>query len=192
VVTLVRTLISGANVQGGGVSTFAFEDPVSDAAATDLLAELQVFWGDVSQMLDEDVTLTMEDNPAQYVASTGVLQNVYSATAPAAVTGVQPGDSVPRASQALIRWATAEIINGRRLRGRTFIPGITSTLTTDAGGLDGGAVAQLAQAANDFIDAAPAPMVVWHRPVNGAGGSTGLVTIASVWDQFAVLRSRRD
>ena len=191
-VTAVRTLFTGAPVQGGGVSTMHFEDPVDDPQAVVMLGWVRSFWDAIKGNLDEDLTINVEANPQQYVASTGALQRIYTAAAPASVVGTATGNSVPRASQGLVRWLTSDIVAGRMLKGRNFIPAIGTALVTDTGLLTPAAVTAIDAGAEGLITNSGGTLVVWHRPVNGAGGVTHLVTSASVWDNFAVLRSRRD
>jgi len=191
-VTLVRSVFSGTVVTGGGVSTLAFEDPASDTAASDILGHVRTFWDAIKDNLDEDVSVTVQSNPARYAAATGELQALFSAGGGTAVTGTATGNAAPRASQALVRWRTSDIVNGRFLRGRTFIPGIGTALITDTGQLSTTAITDITNAASALISASGSTLEVWHRPVNGAGGSVGLVTSVSVWAEFAVLRSRRD
>lgn len=191
-VTLIRSVFSGAVVTGGGVSTLAFLDPVDDNEADLLLGYVRTFWDAIKDNLDEDVTITVQPNPARYAAATGELQQIFSTSAPTSVTGTATGNSAPRVAQALLRWRTSDIVNGRFVKGRTFIPGIGTALVTDAGGLSSVAITDITLAANALVQTSGSVVAVWHRPVNGAGGSEHIVTSVSVWDQFAVLRSRRD
>lgn len=191
-VTLIRTVIGGAAVTGGGVCTLAVSDPDDDSQAQAYLDNVEAFWTETAVALDSNVTFQVEGNPARYAASTGELQQIFSADGSGVITGGVSGQAVPRAAQALIRWHTADIVNGRSVRGRTFVPGIPASQLTDAGGLASDFVTQLRGEAEELLADTGGSLVVWHRPVNGAGGSEHLVTSASVWDQFAMLTSRRD
>lgn len=191
-VTLVKAAFSGPVVTGGGVGTLAFEDPVDDDAAVFLAATVTTFWASIAEDLDEDVEVQVLANIAQYTESTGTLERVWATPAGAPAVGGVSGSSVARASQALIRWRTDEIVGGRVLQGRTFIPGVPATALTDAGGLSALYQEAFKESADALIDDTGGVLEIWHRPQNGGGGSVGLVTAASVWDQLAVLRSRRD
>lgn len=191
-VTLFTTAISGPNVTGGGVCTLAFTDPVDDSAAENISDGVKQFWTDCASTLDNGVTFTVESNPRRYAAATGELQQIFSVAEQAPVSGSLSSSGVPRAAQALIRWSTADIVNGRAVKGRTFIPGLVSSTITDTGQLSQGAMDDLDAAAEAMITGSGGTLSVWHRPVDGAGGSEHLVTSASVWSQFAVLTSRRD
>lgn len=91
---------------------------------------------------------------------------------------------------AFVNWQTAAIINGRRLRGRTFFCPIIATEYDTSGTLGSSMQTTLATAASTL--AALGVLVVWHRPpVGGAGGSSSLVTSGTVPDKVTSLRSRR-
>ncbi len=91
-----------------------------------------------------------------------------------------------------ITWLTDGVVNGRRVRGRTFIVPIIATSYDNTGSLDTGVVSQAQSAADALVTAAAGNLLVWHRPVNGGGGSVHPVTGARVADKAAILRSRRD
>ena len=104
-------------------------------------------------------------------------------------TGNGASGSVPDAAQVLIRWSTNTIINGRFLKGRTYIPGCGADLMSN-GNVSSAGLTGFNTEANDFITASPT-FGVWHRPVSGSGGQFVAADGASVWSEFAVLRGRR-
>lgn len=191
-VTLILTSITGTGVVGGGLATLAFEDPIDDAAAEDRLTDVGAFWTAIASAVNNAITFTVLPNPARYAAADGSLQEVFDAAAPAAVPGTAAGTAVPRAAMALIRWGTADIVNNRVVKGRTYIPGTPVANVTTTGQLSAAGQTDLDNAAEGLISASGGTLSIWHRPVGGVGGSSHLVTTASVWDSFAVLRSRRD
>ena len=110
------------------------------------------------------------------------------------VTGDQGPGYLPPASQMAITWLTADVVSGRRVRGRTFV-GPLAIQDIDADGTPGTVkLGHLDAMANAWLDAGitPTQAAVWHRPVGGAGGSDHVITSFSRKDKFAVLRSRRD
>lgn len=103
------------------------------------------------------------------------------------------GVSYSAASGAVVNWNTQSYINGRRVRGRTFIVPLSTSAYDGAGDLTTSAINGLRNAAQALVEApGPVPMVVWSRPKGGAAGSIHNVTSASVPDLAAILRSRRD
>lgn len=126
-----------------------------------------------------------EFNPA-----TGVLTGAWSDPLVFQGAGASGNaQAMADATQALIRWSTGVIANGRFVNGRTFIPGI-SRMASDGGNLGGPAQATLADAAQALIDAASG-IGVWSRPTNDIGGAFFAATTATVWSEFAVQRRRR-
>lgn len=97
---------------------------------------------------------------------------------------------VPNAAQALLRFNTDDVVNGRRVKGRINIPGCSTGIINyqgeiqpDPQGWANDAIAEFCDALTDFG--------IWHRPVNGAGGSFHVATSGSIWNEMAVQRRRR-
>lgn len=115
---------------------------------------------------------------------------------PTGIFNVTPGDPVtftasntllPRTTQALVRWRTGVYSNGREIRGRTFIPGLTQA-SNNQGRPSGGIVAQLTTLANALIADTDSVLGVYSK----RNGALAVVNAASVWSEFAELRTRRD
>lgn len=133
---------------------------------------------------------------------TGDLTGAWAAPASPQVVGEGSNGPVANASQGLIRWGTGTVVDGRFLKGRTFIPGMNVNqlsagevlITTQ------NAINALAQ---DF--ALDVELQIWHRPraaraagpggipaaVPARAGSVADVVTAQMWPEFAVLRKRR-
>ena len=111
-----------------------------------------------------------------------------------AVTGSSIGmddvaQALPWATQGLVRTRTGDYVGGREIRGRTFVPGPTE-VSSDAGVPIGAYTSSVQTAFENFGTAAgPAGGVGVYSPTNG---SFHFGELYSVWDQWAVLRSRRD
>lgn len=191
-VTAFRTVIGGAAVVGGGICTLHTLDPSSGTQANDFATAVKNFWTEIAVGLTNDVTFQVQAGASRYAAATGELQQIFPTTAGALITGGVNTATIPRAAQALMRWATDDIVNGRQIRGRTFIPGVPATQVTDTGLLASAGATQYAGEGTELITELGSALVVWHRPVAGSGGSEHIVTSASVWDNLAMLTSRRD
>lgn len=107
-------------------------------------------------------------------------------------------ERVGDALQVLIRLRTAGFRNGRRVRGRLFVPGTAAQYVSGGNfGSVGPTVYQdSAVALRNEAEALTAPWVVWSRPRRvdentQIPGEVHPVTDSSVWTEFAVLRSRR-
>lgn len=101
------------------------------------------------------------------------------------VTGADANDAVPNAAMALVRWRTGVYVAGREIRGRTFIPGFTENSVDANGNISSTAQSAIEAGAN--LMAAGTDLCV-YSPTRG---SAAQVTNATVWSEFAILRSRR-
>jgi len=133
------------------------------------------------------LAVTVENEVAVIDDATGTLSSVEFATTGDTVTGENLTDPIPPANQVLIRLSTNDVVSGRQLRGRMNFPGITEE---DSGGgkPQSGMLATLVGAMQDLVDDPGSELRVWSR----THGVSALVTGASAWSEFAVLRSRRD
>lgn len=170
---------------GGGLSVLYFD---SAAGVPGQRQNLETFLDAIQLYLANTTSYVIRQEGRELNNATGQLTGVWSD--PTARTGQGTGSSfsVSNSDQLLVRWSTNDIVNGRFVRGRTNIPGV------DQQYIDGDWVSTLtgivSTAANVFL-ASSAAFGIWHRPVNGAGGSFHLADNASVWSEAAVQRKRR-
>lgn len=185
---MVREILTQWQGAGGqsGVSVMYFDDETSAATARTQLAD---FWTAVSAHLTEDTTWTIAQEGKTLDTASGQLTALWSDPVAYTADGIESLGPVANATQILFRWGTELIVSGRVLRGRTFVPGLVITGLGN-GELEPSVFTSLALAASDFA-ASPSGLVVWHRPVGGAGGVSSPVTIGSVWTELAVQRGRR-
>lgn len=169
-----------------GVSVMFFVDGFTVAAQR---AALATFWGSVDSMLHNGTTWTIRQSGRELDNVSGTLTGVW--TDPTVYTGTGAGtvNPVNDAAMILLQWQTSEIVNGRMVRGRTFVPGAELS-TQEGGNLGAGFVGQL-QTYQATLIAADVGLCVWHRPVSGSGGLNCLVETGTAWSEFAVLRGRR-
>jgi hypothetical protein len=140
---------------------------------------------------------TIQVNPQVDVLSelNGELISSFAIATPAVVTGTGSGTPGPMEVAAGIVYDTGVVVNGRRLRGRSFLNPLQSTSVL-------GVVppAGLVTAVNAFgvalITASPpaavAPHVVWRRPTVSLAGLFRPTTSALIAGKWWVIRSRRD
>lgn len=169
-----------------GVSVMFFTDGFAEA---DQRAALAVFWGSVDSMLHNGTTWTVRQSGRELDNVTGTLTGVWTDSTVYTGTGAGTVNPVNDAAMILLQWQTGTIVNGRMLRGRTFVPGAEIS-TQEGGNLGAGFVGQL-QTYQATLIAAGVGLVVWHRPTSGTGGSAAPVTTGTAWSEFAVLRGRR-
>lgn len=183
----VRTEFSGTSGTPY-LNTLYFDSAVG--SAQQCVDAVGAFWGAVDAQCHQDLSWVTEADVEEINEVTGQPQTINSTT-PASGSGALTGDILPTANQALVAWTTSNFINGRRVRGRTFIPAIPEV--NAVGGLLATTARNAIQTAADaLISDINTQFVIWHRPVLGAGGDSPTVQTASVRSQFAVLRSRRD
>lgn len=137
-------------------------------------------------MFLDNVTANFEPDVPTIDSVTGDIQ--YSAVSPLdPVTGVNTDDPLPPATQILVRMGTGQYQNGRELRGRWFVPYIGRNLVTN-GQLDPLTVTSINNFVSPLIIGSSNTWCVWSRKT----GAVAAVESVSTWNQFAVLRSRRD
>ena len=99
--------------------------------------------------------------------------------------GLEASTLLPRQSALVISWSTG--VGGRRRKGRTFVGGFTEANNDTSGVPDAAMVADIEDAARDFIaaaDAADVPLVVLSR--GGAWLTNGnVVNEPTAWAPFA-------
>lgn len=128
--------------------------------------------------------------------ATGQLTSVLPiSTRPVKQGSAPTTEPVADATMGLIRYTTGGIVNGKRVIGRTFVPGIAAGFLED-GNFDAACVANLSAAG--ALLAAGSQMVVWARPLKDATtgvllrpGTTWDISGATGWSEAAVLRRRR-
>lgn len=165
------------------LTTWYFDDAgvaTPQALADAVNATLNQFRGFVTTalafgVLPEVTTYTTPDQPTGTVAVSTTTVNGTVAAAPLA-----------RATQGLIRWRTGAYRGAREVQGRTFLPGPTVTQLDAAGGVPTATYRTAMQ--NLATDLIAAGLTLPSRTANAFYP----VTSAAPWNQFAVLRSRRD
>lgn len=178
-----RTTFSG--LQGAPYVSTAFfhegEDAVQDCA--DALSQ---FWNAVETVMTSALSWSLDTSVVVMDASDGQLTNVVQVNAASGV-GSASGEIAPPAIQGLLRWRTGQYVGGREARGRWFIPGVTETLNVN-GRPTAAYRTTVDNAAAAMIGAVGSQLVIWSRTL----GSENNVSSWSTWDDWAVLRSRRD
>jgi hypothetical protein len=154
-------------------------------SAADARGAVGTFWGALGDAMSETCTWTVEPEVASIDAASGDLLELVSDSVTWSGAGTLTGQPLPPANQALVRWRTASVVAGRQIHGRTFIPGMTENLNDD-GTPNSGLVDLLNTAAALLIDGDNS-LCVWSR----AHLTAAVATSGTGWNQYAVLRSRR-
>lgn len=178
----VRTAITGGP-GGAELSTHYFD--TSAGTAQDAADAVRAFWADCSGVIDGSYHFTVE--PLVYTIDLTTGQAIATTTtSTTAVTGGSGTDPLPPATQALIRWHTGAFTGGRELIGKTYIPGMVENYNA-AGIPTSTLLTTLTTACNNLGSGGPPNLVIWSRKHH----LTAPAGLGSVWNQWAVLRSRR-
>jgi hypothetical protein len=161
------------DIAGTGAQVFC------DAWTDFLVAHQTNFLDAMTCVVDNDVPL-ISDVTGELVGAANVF--------PDAVNPSGGGEALPLFTQGLISLETGAVVAGRRLRGRIFLPGMQETNSTSAGVPSGTLVAAINSSFESFLGADGAAMVV-YSPTHHTAFS---VVTGTMWNQWAILRSRRD
>jgi hypothetical protein len=174
---------------------FLDPDPISESGVNQTALRLHNFWDALEVYLPGPVTITLPSVLEEIDTGTGELIGEIPFVPGTVIDG--SGSSVFASSTgACINWNTVGIVNGRRLRGRTFLVPLHGSAFDISGTLVDTTRTAIVAAGNALADASVGlgiDLAVWHRP--SPGGSDGIaagVTGCTVNDRGAVLRSRRD
>lgn len=159
-------------------------------AAEDLRDKARAFFDAVKGMVGGGVVWNFPGEVTELDTVTGQLQNVVQITAGASVTATgATAYAAPAGGR--IEWRTPAIVNGRRLRGRTYVVPLTTGFFDTQGTLSASAITTLSTAAAAFLDLGTYGRIspcVWSR----THGVLADITSAIVPDEAAVMRSRRE
>lgn len=180
----VRTVFTGP-AGAPWLNTLYFDE--AGGSAQQAATAAGAFWGAVDAHINTAVSWSTEADVVTVNADTGAATGVIS-TIPITGAGAVASDILPRSSQGLIRLLTGVFNDGRQIRGRIFVPGLTETANGVGGIVAGATGLALGTAASDLVADASSTLLVWSR----SALQDHPVVATSVWSQFAVLRSRRD
>jgi hypothetical protein len=184
-VARVRSVFTGVAGSPAYVNTYFDADSTSAGAYQ---AAMLIFWGDLQNAIRADANVEML-NPIPIVSSlTGQVVDVAVGDG-GTVDFADSADPLPTANQLLVQLHTGVFVGGREIRGRMFIPYMTEAANT-GGKTTSAAKNAVTDALDDMNDISHAngAFVVYsptHHRFEYVSGYT-------VWDQWAVMRSRRD
>ena len=177
-------------IGGPGYSTF-HGGGGDDASAQDLYNAVYTFFDTIKNLVPTSITITVSPTYRILDTASGALisQANVSAPSPGIVgTGTNAFASV---AGMCVNWLT-NASAGKKLRvGRTYLIPLTANIWAPDGTVNDSVVTEVAGAAAQLAQDVQAQLVVWKRPVNGAGGVSSAVTGVRVPDEGVVMRSRR-
>lgn len=183
----IREIITDWTAAGnaGGSSIMYF--PVAGTASIQR-ADLGTFWAAINAQLSTTTRWTIRTEGREIDEATGTLTGAWNDSTVRTGAGLAASGPVANTSQVLIRWNTNRIVNGRFLKGRTFVPGVQNGLLTNG---------ELSAAGQTAFNTAIAALIgsnaplIWHRPSPSGPGVADVAGASSVWNEFAVQRRRR-
>lgn len=180
-----------------GVSTFYALDAVA------LMSPLHYMFSTHKDIFPSDVTITALLTGDIIDPLNGDLVGSWSGGSWAPITGTDTGPYTAPAG-AVINWQTGDVLDGHRLRGKTFLVPLGGGAYDLTGSIAATTLGYIQTVATYAANTALGNFVVWHRPraaraadgsrpaVTYRAGGYSQVTAATVPDKSVVLRSRRD
>lgn len=184
--TIARVPVTWTGLPGlPGVSVFYWDF----AEAADLSA-LNAFFTAVRGLFADALSWSIPGGGDTIDDSDGTLNGSWIATGGGTIIGNGGGGSYPAGVGTRVRWNTAGIVDGRRVRGSTFMVPLLGANYDISGTIGSTPLTTLRNAATAL--ATNGGLRIWSRNDPGStNGSSNLVITASVPDQVATLRSRR-
>lgn len=163
--------------------------------STDAVASIKTFFTTCRTEIPTGVSLTIPFAGDSISDTTGELGGSWTSPNGGVVTCVGSG-AYAAGTGAFVRWLTGGIVNGRRVKGHTFLCPLIAADYDTVGSLSSTALSTLSGAA--AVLGAANTLVVWARPFTGTvsdpvprAGSSHAVIAGTVPDQVTSLRSRR-
>lgn len=176
-----------------GYTNFFFTGDGSGGAAAASRSRVVGFFNEANVLLPIDVSFVIEGEVAVIDELTGSVTDYIAVVSdPAPGNGGMSG-GYSAASGAVVTWNTAGVVNGRRVRGRTFIVPLGGGAYQSDGSLSSTTISTLQDAATELVgNGFDSGFGIWSRPKASAPGTFWEVNGFRVPDMSAVLRSRRD
>lgn len=177
---------------GPSQSTF-YVTSASEANATQIALDLRRLYFTLQPGIPNEVTVSFEPTANIVDTPTGQITAQLTVSPPADVVGTAAG-TWAAGTGARIDWLTSRFLNGRNVRGRTFIVPLAANSFGSDGRVLPGSVANLTTAGNNLIDdliGHGTALCVYSRPAPGRPGTLTPVEIAAGRSLPATLRGRK-
>lgn len=168
-----------------GLSTFYVGTTDAD------ISELVTFFNAIKASFPSGLTWTIPNTGDVFDEATGTLEGTHIFTGGGSVSGTAAAASYAAGVGVRVKWLTADVKNGRRVTGSTFLTHLRTTDYDASGTLSSSLVTTLSTAAAAFV-ASGSPWGVWSRPVGGSGGSFHALNGSTVPDKVAWLTTRKN
>lgn len=197
-VNIARIRVALTNFPGApGVATFyALDGPAA-------MTPMQAMWDGLKASLPYNMNIKVQSYGDIINPVNGDLVDGWNGDDQDMLTGADAAN-YPGPAGAIISWVTDTIVDGHRLKGRTYLVPLGGGSYQGDGSINATNVATLSGFAFEMIQAGEGNFVTWHRPrlakaadgsrpaVEARDGSYGVIVGAGVVDKTVVLRSRRN
>lgn len=159
-------------------------------AGANVGTDLTTFFGVIKDRFPVGTSWVVPNSGDTIDDATGTLVGGWSGTGGGTTSSGASSAAYAAGTGAIVRWNTAAIVGGRRLRGRTFLCPLLASQYDTSGVLTSGWLSALATAAAGIVTAAD--FRIWHRPTPGGsdGSSSGITSFGNP-STVSSLRSRR-
>lgn len=179
-VSVLRALLTG---WGGapGYTIFNFcaagEIPPTQAMCQEFATNVAAMYTGVKAWIRMPIKIDIEPEVKTYDIATGTPQDLIGFTPPAQVegTGSNTTSTLPYSTMVNVQLVTDAVRNGRIVKGRHFHGPIAGSTMDIDGTIKDTALAAFQTNYGGLLDVVAPRLVVWSRPVGGAGGAIGYV-----------------
>lgn len=184
--TSINKIACAVYMPNGGAGVITFYEP----AGEDITGDLGTFFSSLVSSMPSGVAINVPPVGETLDDATGLISGTWSGGTNSNHVGEGAG-AYTAGVGASIRWLTAGYVGGRRVTGRTFCVPLNGGAFGADGLLQTATQTGLLGYADTLISGAGTSLLIWHRPVSGAGGSSHPVTSATVSRIPSWLRSRK-
>lgn len=162
----------------------------SNAIGSGLPADILAFLNGIKANVPGNVTFTVPSGGDLIRDTDGELVGSWTTTGGGTVVGTGVGGFAIGVG-ARIKWTTSGVVNGRRVRGSTYlVPLMAGSFETD-GRVRAATITSLSTPLSALVTAQSGKLVIWSRPVGTRVGSSHVVTAGTIPSNPSTLRSRR-
>lgn len=178
----------GPQITGQAVTVLHFAGDGGAPNPASVLAAFNAY----KNYIPQGITVTVPGTGDVLEDTNGQLTTVWAAAGGGVVAGAGGVGACAKGVGGVINWKTGAIVNGRRLRGRTFVVPMNAGSFDNTGSIEPNTLVGLQTLANALQ--ASGPLAVWHRPTakGAADGTSAGVVSNLVRNKVAYLSSRRD
>lgn len=183
---------------GPGFTNLYFRDfsgtgAIDQTIVNDAVSKTDTWLAAWKSRLPNSITTGVDPTVEAIEETNGQLQAFWTGTPAAASVGTG-GTAYSAPAGAVVSWYTSTVRNGRRMRGRSFMVPLATTVYEADGTFVASMVAAWLAASQTLIGTgSAADLGIWGRPTTpgGTDGTWALVTSVKVPDMAAILTSRR-